>query len=112
MFAIPFQLNELEYSVFIILENENLERLKEYDPAELSVRKFIVHIPPHLKLRDIIIGYATPTDLEKIKEMAQADEKPTKILQYLSRGFRFRPEAGDSDAPYLSLRNESRGKEN
>lgn len=35
MITIPLQVNPAQYDLFIILEDENIERIKKYDPAEV-----------------------------------------------------------------------------
>lgn len=99
MQLIPFEVEKGRYNVFVVLEDANVYRiLKDYDPAQFSVLK----LPPEWqarKLDTVIIGYANPQDLERVaKLIAQGDA--TAALAYLSRGFTFRPEAGDNDAPY------------
>ena len=94
MIAIPFQVSETEWSIFIALQDDNLERMKQYDPASVTIAK-CGEPWTHLKLRDVIIGYATPADLDHIFEL-QRNGHGREALQHLSRGFRFRPERGDS----------------
>lgn len=102
MFTIPFQISETEFSIMIVLQDENIERMKEYDPAELSLPLLSGPFLNVLDLRDIIISYATADDYQKVTELCRRRE-PHKALKYLSRGFKFRPDKGDSDLPYESL---------
>jgi hypothetical protein len=101
--VIPFQLDEREYSVFVVLGDDGVERIKAYDPAQLNIWK----LPEYwrrLRLRDVLIGYATPADIERMMEMIQRDGNPLEALRFLSRGFEFRPADGDHDGPYLSAK--------
>ena len=57
MVLVPFQVEPGQYSVFVILQDDNLERIKTYDPAEITLNK----MPDpwiSMKLKDILIGYA------------------------------------------------------
>lgn len=36
MLLLPLQLNNLQYDLCVILEEENLVRLKQYDPGEVK----------------------------------------------------------------------------
>jgi hypothetical protein len=98
MYMIPFQINPQEYSVFVVLEEENLERMKAYDPAEFNLWK-LGDSWLTLRLRDVIIGYATGPDSARVMELCRAG-KPNSALRHLSRGFRYRPDQGDSNLPY------------
>jgi hypothetical protein len=108
MYVIPFQLNASQYSVFIVLQEENLERIRQYDPAEVSLAK-VHELQPQrfegLKLKDVLIGYGTDADVREALHLL-ATGAVRQGLQLLSRGFRYRPDAGDHDGPYKSLRAE------
>ena len=105
MFVMPFQLNEREFSVFVAIQDDNIERMRVYDPAEFSIAK--MGLPwRNLKLKDIIIGYATEADMLHFQKLCQQG-KQGEGLQYLSRGWKYRPDQGDNDAPYLSSKVEA-----
>jgi hypothetical protein len=100
MMVLPFQLNSAEYSMFVILEDDNIERIKAYDPAEVNVPK--MGDWTRLKLRDVIITYATPQEVAEFTKLCTQD-KALEAMRLLSRGFKYKPEAGDHDRPYTSL---------
>lgn len=100
MFVIPFQVNATEYSIFVALQDDSLARMKEYDPAEVNLNKLGFE---KLKLKDVIIGYATDADFQECMKLANGGDVRI-LLRRLSRGFLFRPEAGDYDGPPLSLK--------
>jgi len=102
MIVIPFQLNDREYSVFVMLQDDNLERIRIYDPAEVQINKLGERFQK-LKLKDVIIGYGTDDDQRKVLELCGAGQ-PREALKYLSRGFAFRPDQGDHDFGPLSLK--------
>ena len=100
MLTIPFQTSPDEYRVFVCLKDENISRIKAYDPAEIDASKF----GPYSKMqfKGVIIGYVTDAEERQILEAAH-DQIP-KLLQNLSRGFKFRPRAGDNDIPYQRVK--------
>lgn len=102
MFALPIQVSESEYAVYVFLENENLERMREYDPAVVTAQALGESFA-RLRFKEVIIGYATQEDLAKVIGMC-GDGKPREALRYMTRGFRYRPDRGDHDGPYLSLK--------
>jgi len=101
MIVIPFQINKSEYSILIALEEENLTRMKKYDPAELSVDKLPSDMRK-LKLKTIHLCYATAEDAGQMLLFVKQGEIG-KALSHLARGFEFRPDLGDSDAPYVKV---------
>src|SRR5678816_3209342 len=101
MFVIPFQLEAGRDSLWIVLEDENLDRIKEYDPAEVLTSK----MPKQWRsspVNSIVIAYATPEDRDEVFRLTREGDSAT-ALRILSRGFRFRPETGDG-GPYESIR--------
>ncbi len=102
MQCVPFQVSRESFDIFVILEEDNLLRMKAYDPAEV-VKASLGERFERLKLRNVIIGYATDEDLKQFHDfVARGDVQGG--LKYLSRGWAYRPERGDSDAPYESLK--------
>jgi hypothetical protein len=97
MYTVPFQINSREYSIFIVLEDENIERMKAYDPAQLNLITMGPHWK-HLRIRDIHVGYAAAADIKLVTDLIQ-DNKAAEALAFLSRGFR--RELGDNEPPYL-----------
>lgn len=102
MFCLPIAISPTEYALYVFLQNENLERMRKYDPAEVK----LAHLGDafrDLKLKEVIIGFATDEDFERVMELCQAG-KPKEALRHLTRGFRYRPDQGDHDGPYLSVK--------
>lgn len=102
MLCIPFELGGGEFSVFVVLEAENLDRMKANDPAQINVWK-MGEPYTRLHLRDVIIASPTAEDVAKALQMARAGQT-RKAFEFLSRGFVFKPGEGDSDLPYTSGR--------
>jgi hypothetical protein len=102
MIAAPFQISPTEYVLFVVLEDDNFTRLREYDPAELPVP--LLGSPwTGLTLAKIILLYASP------EETAQLASAPTRALSFqllksLARGWRYRPEMGDSNTAFDPLK--------
>jgi hypothetical protein len=106
MITIPFQVSATEYSVYIGLGDDNIERVRQYDPAEVVLSQLGEPFQ-RLKLKDIVVGYCSEDDFKKVQEIYHAE--PTnagmkKALRYLTRGYKFRPEFGDHDGPPLSIK--------
>jgi hypothetical protein len=102
MFVIPFRISAREYSMYIVLDDENLERIKKYDPAEVTLRSMGGEWA-RSTLKDVIIAYATSAEQQQVLELC-ATGKVKDALRLLSRGFRYRPDQGDYDGPYLSAK--------
>ena len=98
MIAIPFLVDESSYNVFLVLEEANIERMRVYDPAQFDFAK----LPQEWQAKRVnlvLIGYATSEELATLHGVI-AREGLGAALQMLSRGFRYRPEAGDNDENY------------
>ncbi len=102
MQVVPLQVTAESFDIFVILEDDNLERMKAYDPAEV-VKAHLGKPWEKLKLRNIMIGYATAEDLANFHDFVLAGDVEAG-LKWLSRGWAYRPERGDSDRNYESLR--------
>jgi len=105
MQSIPYRTSETEWTMFVILEDDNLERMKRYDPAEI----FMDLLPPEwdmkLKLKAVVIGYANRADLDTVHRLFQNGDL-AGALKFLSRGYQFRPDKGDREGEYESIRPE------
>lgn len=99
MVILPFKLNEYEYSIFVVLQDENLDRLKSYDPAEVNVVK-MGGAWALLRVREVFIGYATDADLNTVTHLLK-NNKIQEALKFLSRGFVYHPALGDNDKAYV-----------
>ena len=99
MIAIPIQVNGQEYDVWIVLNDESIDRIKQYDPAEYVLDKATDY--RGLKLRGMVITYGNEADINQVWTLAKAGKMPD-ALRHLSRGSKFKPKSGDSDKPYES----------
>ena len=83
--------------MLVVLNDENIERMKRYDPAQV----LWMHLPPEYSARrpeSIGVAFATAQDLKEIEQMSVADpDWKEKAMKMLSRGFEFRPDLGDHD---------------
>lgn len=100
MMMIPFAVGSGEYSVFVILEGDNLRRMADNDPAQLNIWKLPEEFQ-RLTLRDVILASPNDADIAKAIGMIRTG-KPKEAFEYLSRGFKFKPKEGDNDLPYQS----------
>lgn len=98
MLVLPFKISETEYSLFVAFGKENLDRIAQYDPAEINLRHFGDKWNA-LQLKDIIITYATEPEVETFLATCR-EGNPKEAMRHLTRGFKFKPEAGDADMPF------------
>lgn len=92
---------EGKLKLLIILEDDNLQRIKEHDCAEViwaQLGQFA-----NLRPSTISIGYANPAEMKQIHAWAQAGNI-RDCIKLVTEGFKFRPEAGDHDFGPVSLR--------
>lgn len=94
MIAIPFQTEPGFYSVVLVLEDENIERIKRYDPGVFETSKVKVEPFVNSRLKDVCIAYATG---EEIKQIQQLGNNFESIMKLLFRGLERRPDLGDHD---------------
>ena len=78
MIAIPIE-TKTEQVLFVILEQENLVRMKLADPADFEMQDFFSE-PKNVK---IVLCYED--DVTELKELA-AEEKLSEIVEWLNRG--------------------------
>lgn len=98
MYAIPYQVKPDEFNLFIVIDDENIRRIKEYDPADIRLKNGLPEPWKSMKLNAIQIGYATDRELMDI--VADRDKNvPIKdVLTKLSRGWKVEP--GDKGGPW------------
>ena len=101
MMLIPYAVNESQFDVFIVLEPDNVDRIVNQDPGELDLRKLGTNWAG-ITLRKIFIGYADAATRSQIERRFQEGDLQG-ALAWLSRGWQFRPEAGDNDLEYGSI---------
>lgn len=101
MMILPFRTTaDGEYALFVVLEKENVDRMRIHDPAEV-LSKNLGPAWQGLRMDAVIIAYANPEEAKQFTELCQAG-KPLEAMKLLSRGFRFRPGDGDRDGKYES----------
>jgi hypothetical protein len=101
MVAAMLNIKELHKSVLIVVvETDNLERMKDGDPCTLeSISQGGALAPPLYPLNlATLIAYEPDTTELYIK--AQGD--PLEFLRWLERGRKWRPEQGDGFFPHRS----------
>ena len=89
MILIPFTTDSKGFCLFIVLEDDTIDKIARYDPAHVSVAGLPTDFR-NLPLAEVVVGYANPEDVSRIMELLK-DGKNTDILKYLSRGFSFQP---------------------
>ncbi len=98
MITIPLQISKTQYDLFVILECENIQRIQAYDPAEVALEK-LPSVWRKMTPRCIQICYAAEVELKRVMSATNVVEV-VEQLKVLARGWQFKPERGDSDAPY------------
>ena len=99
MMILPLRLKDSDtYTLFVVLVDENVERLKAYDPAEVTLEKMGPEWSA-LRLKDVVLLYATPEEAKKIAAVQKPDEV-VSMIRHLSRGWQFKPSVGDHDGRY------------
>jgi hypothetical protein len=83
--------------LLIALAEENIERIRKYDAAEVIwpqlPREYGSRMP-----NTIAITFCTSAEQEEIERMSARDpDWKEKAFALLTRGFEFKPEAGDHD---------------
>lgn len=94
MLALPVETpGHVQDFVLIVLTDENLARMKAHDPAEVVLRdiKAVLHRPT------VIICWEE--DQETVLDMVRQGKSMGEIGRHLSRGWAYRPEAGDDKPP-------------
>lgn len=84
------QISKTHYNLYIILEQDNVDRIKAYDPAVIETAKF----PPDWKellINEVVVMFATA------EEVKTGSINPPELLKQLCRGFKYRPRQGDHD---------------
>lgn len=85
--------------LLVILEDENLERIKQHDNAEVNLQQLQMLNGIHLqksKPRFVWIAYANPAEVARLHEL-RSQGRIEEALKLLTGGFKFRPDLGDHD---------------
>lgn len=112
MTLLPLQVDARHYVLYIGFDDGEFDRLRAYDPGELYLEK-LGEPWTRLELQRIFIGYCNAADLLEVQRLTQPpNPRPRAAIQYLMRGWRYRPEVGDHDGPLLSVKvNENETKQ-
>lgn len=94
---VPVQVNPTEYRIFLILSDEAIARIRQYDPAEMPISTLPLGFAD-LKLLEVIICYATEGEMEMFTALAKAD-RVYDAIQMITRGYQVRP----SDGPEMLI---------
>lgn len=93
MQCIPVIVSEDSYDLFIILEEENVVRMKAYDPPEILTTALPTECLAR-KVNNIVLMYATDRDLTAVIAACAVGDVRT-ALRILSRGYQWRPDRGE-----------------
>lgn len=95
MMCVPIQTGPDEYTVVVIFFDENIRRMKDYDPGELVISKF--GLPwAAMRLKTLHFHYATTEEGNKLSGLKDMTELKD-FLNYLSRGWKAQGDDHDSD---------------
>lgn len=106
MLAIPLlRKGSTTFDVVLVMDDSNVDRMKLSDPVEFDVRLLpqVYHVQ---QVRRVIIAFETPENTAKLLEMLKAD-RIREALAFVVRGWKYKPEQGDVDAPYLDMKKPS-----
>lgn len=109
MLVIPFELPTAQalrtqrgpIIVIIILEDVNLERMKQADPADLKLAAYAKYIPLRASIRDLDFVIAYEQDTERILAFKEASDIPG-LIKWIERGRIHMP--GDAEPPVPVIR--------
>jgi hypothetical protein len=99
MLIIPIQTGPIHYDLLVVLEADNVARLKQYDPAEIIVSK-LGGPWAGLRLDRVRILYANADETRQLVSMHSRKDAVNFINKVLARGWKYRPELGDDDGNY------------
>lgn len=94
MTIIPAQSGAKTYQLFVVLEDENLERIKQHDAAQ--VRPNLGNIWDALTLTDVWLCYISKEEQPEFRQLIE-ERNFAAVIKLLMAGWKHRPELGDSD---------------
>jgi len=103
MMLAPLQINAEEYIIICALQDENLERIKQKDPAQLQIYRLGEPFSK-LNLREVHLTHITDKEMEVIQTMISNGEDVRGFLKKLCSGWKYRPDKGDNDLPPATLK--------
>jgi len=94
MLVIPLMSKDHKYDALIlVLGPDNLDRMKQADPAEVVMRQIN---QGDFRLVDPVIYLCYEEPSPELERLVRGRD-PIAILDFLQRGWQYRPEAGDHD---------------
>lgn len=87
------------YTVYVIIEMENLLRMQRADPLEFDPAEF-GEPWTSLKLAGITVCYEDAVGVKGLMDLKNAGAPLTDVIKYLLRGYSFISDAGDGDGRY------------
>lgn len=100
MLLIPLHWPNGKFDLVVVLEEENLDRMKEADPAEIrweQLGAFAAYKPSVVR-----ICYGDAATCQGICKLMERG-KVMEAVELVSHNWKFRPEAGDHDFGPISL---------
>lgn len=101
MLILPLPRTDGKFELVVVLEDENIERIKRYDPAQFEMEK-VTEDGERIGLARLTIAYASPADLLWIRELVERG-KNGEALKFIARGWEYRPDLGDHDGKPVPL---------
>lgn len=93
---IPFQISATQFSLLVVLQDGNIERMKAKDPGEIPVHELMAKMAP-LTLRDVILAHATAAEAKQLLKDSLLGVKIGAAFHKLFCGWQYRPDLGDND---------------
>lgn len=94
--VMPAKRHDGRWDLFIILSQKSIDRIKEYDPAELELDKMPEELTDEYKSPErIFVAYATWDEMQKILKAYKEGKGVHSTMRMLLRGRKNRPEMGD-----------------
>lgn len=84
--------------VVLVLEKENLDRMREADPLDLQLRSYAGHMRLDRPIRDLDFIIAYEEDLNTLMDISKRQDLPA-LLKWIERGRKNQP--GDGEPPHL-----------
>ena len=104
MFVLPIKTEgHKRDALIIVLGPENLERMKQGDPAELQLKQ-LRQAGKELVDPAILLCYEEPSPT--LNRLIQGGDI-TAVIKYLQRGWKYRPDAGDHDRGPESIKDQN-----
>ena len=96
MLLLPIPLPNGKVNLIIVLEDANLERIKQHDCAEVNWSDLGDHaVRTPVKIG---VGYVNPEECARLYKMAKKGDV-AGCLRLVTGGFKHRPEEGDGALP-------------